>query len=260
MQTMLRVAAVLGAVVALAASATAPKQHHVEPRMAISATYDQTWAAVIDLFAERNWAILNMEKDSGLITTDWMTLGADGPGYADCGGAGITTVRDTAVRFNVRVREEGARTEVIVTATFRQVRVFDGQTSIKDCYSKGNVEALIHREVAARAPSIKPRQTTAVVAAPTPAPVPAAGPPRGFYCASSASAVAAGFCAREKADCVRARDAAISVIADITECGLVETAQCFDVKPGEPRCAPSAASCAAQRERAGVPAECRETP
>lgn len=88
--------------------------------------------------------------------------------------------------------------------------------------------------------------------------VPETPRPRGFYCASSATASAAGLCTREKADCARARDAAIGLIADITECGLVESALCFDVKPGELRCSPTAESCAAQRERAGVASECRE--
>jgi hypothetical protein len=86
----------------------------------------------------------------------------------------------------------------------------------------------------------------------------AAAQPRGFFCASSATAVAAGLCARGKADCTRARDAAVAVIADMTECTLVETVQCFDAKLGDLRCSPTMESCAAQRERAAVPGECRE--
>lgn len=101
----------------------------------------------------------------------------------------------------------------------------------------------------------------APAATPPPAPVPPPAPatsPRGFYCASSSAAVAAGLCARDKADCKRARDAALAVITDITECALVETAHCFEPTPGDARCSPTAESCAAQRERAGATSPCAE--
>jgi len=65
---------------------------------------------------------------------------------------------------------------------------------------------------------------------------------RGFYCAASASA---GFCAREKADCVTARDAALAAVPEIGECVLVETAHCFDAD-GRERCFPIAELCAAR--------------
>ena len=66
---------------------------------------------------------------------------------------------------------------------------------------------------------------------------------RGFFCSSSASLPAAGFCVREKADCQRARDAAIVAVTDLDECRLVETAFCH-VAGGIERCAPTMEICA----------------
>jgi hypothetical protein len=78
----------------------------------------------------------------------------------------------------------------------------------------------------------------------TPAVVPA---PRGFYCSASPTAPLAGICTRQKTECARMRDMVSA--ADMTECALVETAWCFDMKPGDERCAPVEAACDAQRRR-----------
>lgn len=81
----LRAAAVLASVVVAAASATAPARHKVETTTTVPASVDQAWEAMIDLFADNNWAIQNLDRSSGLITTDWMSLGRDGDEYADGG-------------------------------------------------------------------------------------------------------------------------------------------------------------------------------
>lgn len=70
-------------------------------------------------------------------------------------------------------------------------------------------------------------------------------PPRGFYCSSSPTVQEAGLCVRDKAECVRARDAALAGVADLTECTLEERAFCF----GD-HCAPSNEACEAMRVRA----------
>lgn len=81
---------------------------------------------------------------------------------------------------------------------------------------------------------------------PPPAP-PSPAPPRGHFCATSATTPGAGLCAREKPDCLRARDAALSAVEDLTECTLVEVAWCFSA--AEERCYPDAPSCAAAQAR-----------
>ena len=93
----------------------------------------------------------------------------------------------------------------------------------------------------------RPTKRNAVVAVPA-VPATTVAPPRGHYCSTSSSINAAGFCAREKADCGRSRDAAMGVVGDLSECSLVEAAQCFTIN-SEPRCYPSAESCAAAHAR-----------
>lgn len=70
-------------------------------------------------------------------------------------------------------------------------------------------------------------------------------PPRGYFCASSASAPNAGFCTREKADCLRSREAALAAVADLAACRLVEGAFCYEASGAE-RCAPTMAACTAR--------------
>lgn len=259
MQTVLKVATVLAGVVAMAASATAPTKRRVETTAVVRTTYDQAWDAVIDLFSERNWAIQNMDRDSGLITTDWMSLGSEADTFADCGGSGIASVGETAVRFNVRVKPGETATSVAVNASFRQLRSFDGVSRTVECVSKGTVEALVHDEVDTRSARSQPRRPKTIEATAV-APLPQdPAQPRGFYCASSAATPEAGICTRAKADCARLRDAAVAAIADLGACALVEVAHCFDAGPGDERCAPAVEGCASQRERAGARNDCRET-
>jgi len=185
MGNLVRLAVVVCAAVAALASASAPKSHTFEKSMRTDGTFDQTWSAVIEVFADRNWAIQNMEKDSGLITTDWMSLGSDSS-FADCGGSGIASVAKREIRFNVLVREEESGARITVNATFRELRTFDNQVAYVDCTSTGNVEQLVHELVetslASRsrrpAPSPKPSPSPVEPEAPV-APLPADVAPTG---------------------------------------------------------------------------------
>lgn len=221
------------------ASASAPGKHTVNRTTTVKASYDDTWTAVIDVFADRNWPISSMAKDSGLIATDWMRVDA-AEAYADCGGSGIARTHGTYVRFNVRVKS-GNTTEVTVNASFREARSFDGQSGFADCESKGAIELQIHSDV-------KHRAATAKKTAPVERPPAATA--RGYFCATSATA---GLCAREKRDCLVARDAAVAAVPDLGSCALVEAAFCFDAG-GRERCFPTAEQCATRANGA----ECGE--
>ena len=242
MQVM-RVMCVLGCALAAAASATAPQARKVTTTANVQASADATWDALIDLFAEHNWAITNVERSSGLITTDWMSLGSDGPTVADCGGSGLSSEDGTSVRFNVRVKEQEAGAVVTVGAGFRQSRSYDGKQWTVDCVSKGTIERLIHREVASRSAQAErraPKVTPARAKAP---------PPRGHFCAVSATTPSAGLCTRKKADCARSRDAVLAVVADLAECTLVEEAWCYADDDDAEHCYPAEAGCADQQQR-----------
>jgi NlpB/DapX lipoprotein len=151
MHDALRVTVVIGACIAAGASATAPKPHPVNKETVVRADFNGTWTAVIDTFSEHGWAIQNLEKDSGLITTDWMNLSVEqAEQYADCGSAGLASTQ-TQIRFNVRVKPDDNQTSVAVNTTFRQQRTASGASNTFDCTSRGGIEAMVHSEVANRA-------------------------------------------------------------------------------------------------------------
>lgn len=242
---MLRVGTVAAACIAGAASATAPKAHKVTATRGVNYSFESTWTALIDVFADRNWAIDNLDKESGIVTTDWMSLGDEAERYADCGSSGLSTVEATQIKFNVRVKGDASASTVSVNTKFRQQRRFDSNVAVVDCSSTGAVESEVQRQVdsmAAQNEARSPRNTPPVNERNT-EPV---AERRGFFCASSPGNAAAGFCVRDKAECGRIRDVSVAAVADLTACTLVETAWCF----GD-RCAPTEEACREQSDRAG---------
>lgn len=118
-----------------------------------------------------------------------------------------------------------------------------------------------HRRNRAEMGPCKPEHVRRGAEKPAP-PAAAANPitpaPRGFFCSSSAATPAAGFCTREKADCQRARDAALAAVADLDECKLVETAFCY-IAGGTERCTPTMETCVERTQSAlDVTAACDE--
>lgn len=221
MGSILRICAVLASVVAAAASASAPGRHSVNSTATIPASYDATWNALIDLFAERNWAIQNLDRSSGLITTDWMTIDEK---YADCGGSGLATVQGTGVRFNVRVKNDDSRSsDVSVNATFRQTRSFDGRTGVVDCVSNGTVEAFVHRAVDARALSGESKAAKKHERAKKAA----AAVPATFYCTSAPADANIAACARSSAGCAKRQTDIVALVGDATPCAEQPGAICF---------------------------------
>lgn len=243
MWNVIRVVVLIGMGVGVGASATAPGRHSVRKAKTIQAGYDPTWAAVVDVFAERDWTITNMEKDSGLITTDWMGVTADTP-YADCGGSGIASVRATQVRFNVLVREQDDRATVRVNTSFRQLRSFDGREILVDCTSRGGLEREIHLEVARRATRAQRRTPEH----------PAAAPPPSFYCTAAPADPNVAACARSEAGCAKRQAELVEAIGDATPCTEQRGAACFratGVDAGTiESCHPSLEACMKRLERA----------
>jgi hypothetical protein len=127
---------------------------------------------------------------------------------------------------------EVALAALLLTLPFA-ISAYIGQGRKREC-SRERGQWRIRQE-RARAPSSAPPWAA-------PQGVPPVPVLRGFFCASSATAPAAGFCVREKADCQRARDAAIVAVTDLDECRLVETAFCH-VAGGLERCAPTMEIC-----------------
>jgi hypothetical protein len=119
----------------------------------IDKPFDSVWGAVIETFAELNLPILNMEKASGLITTDWISFkGQDNIGYCDCGKLGLYVEIARQGRFNVYAKKvDEASCELKVNSVFQRIThmAFDRDPTpiVGDCVSTGKLEAEIYRRV-----------------------------------------------------------------------------------------------------------------
>jgi len=173
MGQLLRVLVVLFSVVAAMASATKP----AEPTTPIARTassgagFDATWSAVVDVFADHNWAITTIDKASGIIATDWMNAGADGERFADCGSAPMLHEDPIEARFNVRVKGDAADATMTVNVSFRRTRSLPDRTDshVVQCNTRGVVEALIQDEALATARRATRRRAIATDAGVAPA-------------------------------------------------------------------------------------------
>ncbi len=102
--------------------ATAPVPRQITNSFSIDKSFDLVWQATIESFAMLQLPIQNMEKDSGLITTDWISfMGQKNTDYCDCGGLGMSIERSRAGRFNVFVKKISENScEVKVNCIYEQ--------------------------------------------------------------------------------------------------------------------------------------------
>lgn len=142
---------VLG-IVMLTACATAPVPRQIQNSFPLEKSFDPVWQAVIESFAELNLPIMNMEKASGLITTDWISFRGqkDETGYCTCGKAGYPFAEtDRMGRFNVYVKKMGLGCEVKINAVFEQHNMDmitnSRTTRTRTCVSTGKLEADIYK-------------------------------------------------------------------------------------------------------------------
>ena len=141
------VAAVL---LASTACASAPVERDFEPLADYrGASFTEVWDLVIDVFRGRNWAIESLQRDSGIITTEWVRT--DNESYRDCGSAGFRASHsDHTGRFRVVVRETVDGVSIRVTTSWRAVRNDARAIGIMECLSTGISERELHRDVRER--------------------------------------------------------------------------------------------------------------
>jgi hypothetical protein len=148
MGTVMRVLACACLLLVAAASAGAPpRQHTVEKATRIDGSVEQTWAAVIEVLAQHNWLIQNLEKDSGLIATDWMGIPLSSP-FVDCGTPGMVNVSGRSMRFNVLLRAAGPRTSMTVNVAAVETQSNESGVYRVECTSTGRLERRLHQAVA----------------------------------------------------------------------------------------------------------------
>jgi hypothetical protein len=150
-----------------------------EPREAthVDASMGRTWDGVIDQFAARNIPIRTIERVSGLIVTDELTVGTDGYWWADCGqSTGWSTTRrrkprrpaeandtvpitnpnhlgPTHATYNILVR--GDSLESTVKATVRWTHISE-KAVVKECTTNHSWERGFEQQVKTRAEVRKP--------------------------------------------------------------------------------------------------------
>lgn len=138
----------VGAVLSSACSAYKPPAPPT-PREAteVAASMGNTWDAVIDMFAARNIPIRTIERASGIIATDQLSVGDEGFRWADCGQHNGTTLSPDAAIYNVLVR--GDSTSAVVKATVRWTRA--NASAVSECSTSHVWERELETAVKAQA-------------------------------------------------------------------------------------------------------------
>jgi len=130
---------------------TAPKPQQIQNSFPIDKPFEAVWQSVIETFAELNLPILNMEKASGLITTDWISFRGqkDETGYCSCGKEAFPYYEvDRMGKFNVYVKKvsDGA-CEVKINSIFEMTSAYENNVIKRSCFSTGKLEADIYKKV-----------------------------------------------------------------------------------------------------------------
>lgn len=110
----------------------------------VDGTYDEAWRAVIETFAELELPIATLEKESGLIATDWILL-APPDQFMACG----QPVRNQEARYNVFLRASGDDDpEMTITSSYRAVaREGAEEGALVRCASTERMEEEIQERV-----------------------------------------------------------------------------------------------------------------
>ncbi|MDE2737468.1 MAG: hypothetical protein OXI72_23960 [Gemmatimonadota bacterium] len=85
---------------------------------------DAAWSAIVGLFAEKNWTITTMEKDSGIIVSDWLGLtDKDGKQFADCGTTKwFVAAKGRTAKFNLFLHKPEQGLQLVINTNFRELR------------------------------------------------------------------------------------------------------------------------------------------
>ncbi len=134
-----------------------------------------------------------------------------------------------------------------------------GEGEVRDCRI-AKAQWRVGGAIGARAGEVQAATIRAAESQPRVAPTPPPTP-RGFFCASSPTALVASGCTRQRASCEQIRDGIAAGVADVSMCALVESAWCFRLSDdGLWKCASSADACDARRAMVtgSPPGQCEE--
>jgi hypothetical protein len=113
----------------------------------VNASMGRTWDAVIDLFAARNIPIRTIERVSGIIVTEQLSVGPERRSWADCGRVANDTMRPNWGSYNVLVRGDSSSSSVKVNARW----TYTGDKQVYDCSTTHLWEQALESDVKSRA-------------------------------------------------------------------------------------------------------------
>lgn len=136
----------------LVGCATTPEPRQFDRQIVVDADFATVWDALVEMFGERVWVIDNLDRESGIVTTDWMLANDEAHSYMDCGSGFFDSDRDHVFRFNVILRESGSETSVTVNSAHRTTRYPLGEEpgELVTCVSTGVLERMIHEDLRER--------------------------------------------------------------------------------------------------------------
>jgi hypothetical protein len=117
----------------------------------VGATVGTTWDAVIDLFAARNIPIRTIERASGLIATDVLSVSEEGQIWAHCGTLNGEQLGPNRGIYNVLVRGDSTSSTVRTTVRWTLVRP---NAIDRDCSSTYVWERGLEQDVKERAEAV----------------------------------------------------------------------------------------------------------
>jgi hypothetical protein len=118
------------------------------PPMVVAASFGRTWDAVIEQFAEQTIPIKTIERASGLVATDQLTVDPSLWSAADCGkdrdGRAFVP---SHVTYNVLVRGDSARSTVRVTVRWMSIAVVGVDVKSLICSTRATWETSLEDRV-----------------------------------------------------------------------------------------------------------------
>ena len=95
-----------------------PVVHPIDPQKEYDVSFDDAWAGVLDYFTRHSIPIKTIEKVSGVVYAERISVGStDLDPYADCGTYGLYTPQKSTIGLNIFVREDQS-VVIRVNATF----------------------------------------------------------------------------------------------------------------------------------------------
>jgi hypothetical protein len=130
-----------------AAPAREPKQ--------VEASFNRTWNAVLERFAEDRIPIRTLAKASGFVVTEQMPVPHsmnEEADWADCGTAPfVGRLYPTAASYNILVRGDSTRATIKASVRWTTPVGSEEYTADRECTTTGNWEAALEEGIAARA-------------------------------------------------------------------------------------------------------------